>query len=55
MGSAKSRHFVVNVQFDAAGEHATEKLRPEDYDFMITKILELILGHLGETPNAALH
>jgi|GEM_PF-6954616 len=55
IGKAKRRMFVVNVLFDAADEYSKEKLRPEEYDFMMGKVLGLILKHLGETPNPALH
>lgn len=55
MGAAKNRQFVVNVQFGAADDRGTETLRPEEYDFMTSKILRLILEHMGETPNPALH
>jgi hypothetical protein len=43
IGSAKQRQFVVNVQFGAATDDSTERLRPEEHDFMIAKVLELIL------------
>lgn len=55
MGAAKNRQFVVNVQFGAAADDGQERLRPEEYDFMIGKVLRLILDHMAETPNPALH
>lgn len=54
-GAAKRRQFVVNIQFDASSAGATDTLRPEEYDFMIGKVLELILQQLRDTPNPALH
>lgn len=54
-GTAKRRSFVVNVQFASADDSGIETLRPEEYDFMIGKVLGLILKRLSETPNAALH
>lgn len=55
MGTAKNRSFVVNVQFGAADDSGEDTLRPEEYDFMIGKVLRLILEHIGQTPNPALH
>ena len=55
IGKAKRRTFVVNVQFDRADDRTKERLRPEEYDFMIGNVLALILNRLGETPNRALH
>ena len=55
LGSARGRQFVVNVEFGAVSDHGTELLRPEEYDFMIGKVLRLILEHIGQTPNPALH
>jgi hypothetical protein len=55
MGTAKNRQFVVNIQFGAADERGQDTLRPEEYDFMIGKVLRLILEHTGKTPNPALH
>lgn len=55
IGTAKRRSFVVNVQFAATDDSTAETLRPEEYDFMIGKILGLILNRLSETPNPGLH
>jgi hypothetical protein len=55
IGAAKRRQFVVNIQFDASDIDCTERLRSEEYDFMIGKVLELVLQHMRETPNPALH
>lgn len=55
IGHAKQRQFVVNVQFAASDYTTGEKLRPEELDFMTSKVLGLILKHLGETPNPGLH
>jgi hypothetical protein len=54
VGAAKRRQFVVNIQFDVQ-RGCRRTLRPEEYDFMIGKVLELILRHLRDTPNPALH
>lgn len=55
IGHAKQRQFVVNVQVAAADTKSGEKLKPEEYDFMVSKVLNLILKNLGKTPNPALH
>jgi hypothetical protein len=56
LGTARNRLFIVNVQFDAAEDGGGDKaLRPEEYDFMVGKILRLILEHIGEAQNPALH
>lgn len=55
IGTARHRPFIVNVQFACADDRTNERLRPEEYDFMIGKVLALILKRLGETPNPALH
>ena len=55
IGHARQRQFVVNVQFAAADDATRERLRPEELDFMTSKVLGLILKHLGETPNPGLH
>lgn len=55
IGTAKNRQFIVNVQFGSADDKTAETLRPEEYDFMIGKMLGLILERLGELPNPALH
>ena len=53
-GNAKGRQFLVNVRFEAAGESG-DPLRPEEFDFMIVKVLGLVLAHVRSTPNLALH
>ena len=56
MGTAQDRQFVVNIQCDsAASDSMGDKLRPEEYDFMIARVLRLVLERLTETPNSALH
>lgn len=54
-GTARNRRFIVDVRFMAADDRTAQKPRPEEYDFMIGKVADLILKHLGETPNPALH
>jgi hypothetical protein len=54
-GNAKGRHFLVNIQFDATDGETGSPLRPEEYDFMIVKVLGLVLAHVRSTPNPALH
>lgn len=55
IGHAKQRQFVVNVQVASTDTNTGEQLKPEEYDFMVSKVLNLILKNLGETPNPALH
>jgi len=55
IGTAKDRHFVVNVQFSSADGTTDEKLRPEEYNFMIGKVLGLILERVTESQNPELH
>lgn len=55
IGKAKERQFVVNVQFEATASATGERLEPQEFDFMICKILRLILDRIAETPNPALH
>ena len=55
IGTAKSRHFIVNVQFETDHAESGEALKPEEYDFMIGKILGLILARIAAHPNSALN
>jgi hypothetical protein len=55
IGTAKSRQFVVNVQFQGTDNATGEQLRPEEFDFMISKVLRLVLGQIGNRPNPALN
>jgi len=55
MGIARNRTFVVNVQFGTQCEASGEGLKPIEQDFLITKILGLLLEHIAKTPNAGLH
>lgn len=55
IGTAKCRQFIVNVQFERADNATGEKLRPEEFDFMISKVLRLVLAEIGANPNPALN
>lgn len=55
VGTAAGRDFVVNIQFGSSRGLSDERLRPEELDFMIAKVLGLILQRLAENPNSALH
>ena len=55
IGMAKSRQFVVDVQFQGADDVTGEQLRPEEFDFMVSKILRLVLAQIGNRPNPALN
>lgn len=55
IGTAKRRQFVVNVRFEGADSATGEQLRPEEFDFMISKVLRLVLAQIGERPNPALN
>ncbi len=55
IGNAMNRQFVVNVQFEASGTETRDRLRPEEFDFMIVKVLCLVLAHVRSRPNPALH
>lgn len=55
IGAAKNRQFIVNIQFDAADGMNGERLRPEEFDFMVSKVLRLVLDRIAEAPNPALH
>jgi hypothetical protein len=55
LGKAAGRCFAVNVQFDSADDRTAETLRPEEYDFMMIKVLRLVLAHIRDTPNPALN
>jgi len=55
IGTAKGRQFVVNVQFEGTESATGERLRPEEFDFMISKVLRIVLAQVAGTPNAALH
>jgi hypothetical protein len=55
IGTARGRQFVLNVQFDSADGRTKEAMLPVEYDFMITKILGLVLERLGTAPNSGLH
>lgn len=54
IGQAKGREFVVNLQCSAADTLQGERLRPEEYDFLVAKILEVILANIAEKPNPGL-
>lgn len=55
IGTAKSRQFIVNVQFASAGDRTGEIISPGECDFMITKILGLVIDRLSALPNPGLH
>lgn len=55
IGGAKDRQFVVNVQFEASSTESGDRLRPEEFDFMIVKVLRLVLACVRSRPNPALH
>ena len=46
MGKTKNRQFIVNVQFASQDEDTGERLRPEEFDFMIAKLLRMVLAHI---------
>lgn len=55
IGRAKNRQFAINVQFESADSKTSERLRPEELDFMMSNVLRLVLARIAETPNPALH
>jgi hypothetical protein len=55
IGAANDRQFVVNVQFASVGDKTSEKLKPVEYDFIIGKVLGLILKYMASKPNPGLH
>jgi hypothetical protein len=55
IGTAKDRQFVINVQFASADEATGTRLRPEECDFLIEKILALVNAQIAERPNPGLH
>jgi hypothetical protein len=55
IGRAKHRSFIVNVQFGAECEATRERLRPVEYDFMLAKIVTLLLERIAQNPNPDLH
>jgi hypothetical protein len=55
IGMAKERQFTVNVQFASAHDKTGEKLRPEEYDFMILKVLGMVKQHIRARPNPSLN
>ena len=55
MGIARRRQFVLNVQFASEGAETKERLRTEEYDFIVGKILTLVLDRLAQTSNPGLH
>jgi hypothetical protein len=55
IGKVKNRQFVVNVQFEASDAENGDRLRPEELDFMIVKVLNLVFAHVRSRPNPALH
>jgi hypothetical protein len=55
IGTAKDRQFVINVQFASADETTGIRLRPEECDFLIVKILALVNSQIAERPNPGLH
>jgi hypothetical protein len=54
LGTAKGRQFSLNIQFERA-DAMGERLRPEEFDFMISKVLRIVLEQVANSPNAALH
>lgn len=55
MGTAKNRTFVVDVQFDSADQSTNEPLQPIEHDFMIGRVLDLVLKHMAKAANPGLH
>lgn len=55
IGTAKERQFMVNLEFARRSDATGERLRPEEYDFMILKVLRMVLTHVRSRPNPALH
>ena len=55
VGTAQRRQFVLNVRFKVADATTGERLRPEEFDFMISKVLTLVLARIAGMPNPALH
>jgi hypothetical protein len=51
IGTARGRQFILNVQFASADAQTKERLRTEEYDFIIGKILTLGLDRIATTPN----
>ena len=55
IGTADCRQFIVNVQFEGADGRTGERLKPEEFDFMISKVLKIVLEQISARPNPALH
>ena len=55
MGVTMEREFVVNVQFASPHGETGETLQPVEYDFLIAKILRLVLDQIAARPNPGLH
>jgi hypothetical protein len=55
IGTIKERQFIVNLQFAAESERTGEKLKPEEYDFMMLKVLHAVEEHIRSRPNPALN
>jgi len=55
IGTAKDRQFIINIQFDAQSDTTGERLRAEEYDFMILKLLRMVVSHVDSRPNPALN
>jgi hypothetical protein len=55
IGMAKGRQFLVNVQFAAVNEKTTERLRPEEQDFLTVQILGLVIERITGIPKPGLH
>ena len=54
-GVAKDREFVVNLQCSSLHQRTGEPLRPEEYDFMAAKVLELVISAVTGRPNPGLN
>jgi hypothetical protein len=55
IGKAQNRQFVVNLEFASECEVTGEGLKPVEQDFLIAKILGLLLERIATTPNPGLH
>lgn len=55
VGTAHGYKFLVNVQFSAVQDGTDERMRPEEFDFMICKILLMVLTHATKHPIPELH
>lgn len=54
-GTVHGYRFLVNLQFSAVQDCTNEKMRPEEFDFMICKILLMVLTHTTKNPNPELN